>query len=201
MSGDASSVRPSTTSTITSASSSATRAWRKISAGISCLVVGNDAAGIDHAQLLAGPFHLAVDAVAGDAGLVADDGAPRSDQPVEQRGLADVGAADNGQRADGAAVRPVRQSGWTRIACDGSLRLFPATVRTAIALATIIGTRLLASCPPTHNPPHWPRVCRRCISSSAPAACWRALIRRTSFAADSCRWPRPSSRRCTSAGT
>ncbi len=40
MSGAASSVRPSTTMTMASASSSATRAWRKISAGISSLSSG-----------------------------------------------------------------------------------------------------------------------------------------------------------------
>ncbi len=63
------------------------------------LVVGNDAAGVDHAKLPAGPFGFAVKAVAGDAGLVAYDGAARSHQAVEQRRLADVGAADDGQRA------------------------------------------------------------------------------------------------------
>ena len=38
-------------------------------------VVGDDAAGVDEADVAAGPLDLAVDAVAGDAGLVADDGA------------------------------------------------------------------------------------------------------------------------------
>ena len=62
-------------------------------------VFGNDAAGIDHAQRPARPFGFAVETVAGDAGLVADDGAARSDEAVEERRFADVGAADNGQRS------------------------------------------------------------------------------------------------------
>ena len=60
------------------ASSSAVRAWRKISAGMRLGIVRDDAAGIDEARGAAGPFDFAVDAVAGDAGLVADDGAAAS---------------------------------------------------------------------------------------------------------------------------
>ncbi len=67
-------------------------------------VVGNDAAGIDHAQQLAGPLGFAVKTVAGDARLVADNGAAGADQTVEERGLADVGAADDGERADDRQV-------------------------------------------------------------------------------------------------
>jgi hypothetical protein len=59
-------------------------------------VVGEDAARIHHPELVAAPFHLAIEAVAGDAGLVADDGAPRSGQMIEQRRFADVRASDNG---------------------------------------------------------------------------------------------------------
>ena len=59
-------------------------------------VFGKDAAGIDDAKCVAAPVGFAVQAVAGDAGFVADDGAPRSDQAIEQRGLADVGPADDG---------------------------------------------------------------------------------------------------------
>ena len=50
------------------------------------------------------PFGVAVEAVAGDAGLVADDGAARAHDAVEQRGLADVGAADDGEVGTPAAV-------------------------------------------------------------------------------------------------
>ena len=123
MSGDASSVRPSITITIAFASSSATRAWRKISDGIS-LFFGDDAAGIDNAHLAAVPLGFAVNPVAGDAGLVADDGAPRAHQPVEQRRLADIRPADDGQGApDGRWFAPLERSGWTRIACDGPFRV------------------------------------------------------------------------------
>ena len=55
------------------------------------IVVGNDAAGIDHAQQLARPFGFAIETVAGDAGLVADDGTARSDQAVEERDLPTLG--------------------------------------------------------------------------------------------------------------
>ena len=60
------------------------------------LVVGNDAARIHHAKLVPQPFHLAIEAVARDAGFVADNGAPRSGQMVEERRFADVGASDDG---------------------------------------------------------------------------------------------------------
>ena len=55
-------------------------------------------------SLHASPVGLAVEAVAGDAGLVADDGAARTDEPVKERGLADVGAADDGDSDGGAAA-------------------------------------------------------------------------------------------------
>jgi hypothetical protein len=42
------------------------------------------------------PLRVAVKTVARDAGLVADNGAPRTHDPVEQRGLADVGPAHDG---------------------------------------------------------------------------------------------------------
>ena len=52
------------------------------------------------------PFDLAVDAIAGDARFVTDDGPPRAGKAVEERGLADVGAAaddKDGQVSRGAA--------------------------------------------------------------------------------------------------
>ena len=61
-------------------------------------VVRDDAAGVDDFDLVAAPFGFAVDAIAGDAGLVGDDGAARSGQAIEERGLAHVGAADNDER-------------------------------------------------------------------------------------------------------
>ena len=63
-------------------------------------VFGKDAAGVDDAQLASAPFRFAVEAVARDAGLVADNGAPRAHQPIEQRGFADVGAAHDGDRGN-----------------------------------------------------------------------------------------------------
>ncbi len=62
------------------------------------LVVRYDTAGIDDFQRPAAPLGLAVDAVAGDAGLVGDDGAARAGQTVEESGLAHVGAADDDER-------------------------------------------------------------------------------------------------------
>ena len=44
------------------------------------------------------PFGLGADAVARDAGLVMDDGDAPSDDAIEQRGLADIGPADNGDQ-------------------------------------------------------------------------------------------------------
>ena len=73
-------------------------------------VFGKDAAGVDDAQVASAPLRLAVEAVARDAGFVADNGAPRSDQAVEQRGFAHVGAAhdgDGGMRGSGRGRRRV----------------------------------------------------------------------------------------------
>ena len=95
-SGAASSVRPSTTMTIASASSSATLRLAKDFRRDEVFVVGKNAARINDAQLAAAPFGLAIETVARDAGLIAHNGAARADQPVEQRGFADVGAAHDG---------------------------------------------------------------------------------------------------------
>jgi len=61
-------------------------------------VVGDEAAGIHDFQGAAAPFGFAVDAVAGDAGLVGDDGAARAGEAIEERGLAHVGASDDDER-------------------------------------------------------------------------------------------------------
>ena len=63
-------------------------------------VFGQDAAGVDDAELAAFPLGVAVEAVAGDAGFVADDGAARAHDAVEERGLAYVGAAHDGERGN-----------------------------------------------------------------------------------------------------
>ena len=57
---------------------------------------GNNAASINHAQAAAPPFPLSVETIASDAGLVADNGASRTYDSIEERGLADVWASDNG---------------------------------------------------------------------------------------------------------
>src|SRR5450631_703255 len=59
-------------------------------------IFGNDAARIHHSELVSEPFNLAIKAVACDAGLVADDSAPRSCQMVEERRFADVRPSDDG---------------------------------------------------------------------------------------------------------
>ena len=59
-------------------------------------VVGDDAAGVDDAGVAGLPLDEAVDAVAGDAGLVADDGAAGAGEAIEEGGFADVGAAADG---------------------------------------------------------------------------------------------------------
>ncbi len=43
-------------------------------------VFGDDAAGVDYAEGVPAPFGVAIETVAGDAGLVPDDGAARPDQ-------------------------------------------------------------------------------------------------------------------------
>ena len=62
---------------------------------------GENASGVDDAQVAAFPLRVAVEAVASDAGLVADDGAARAYDAVKERGLANVGAADDGYGGEG----------------------------------------------------------------------------------------------------
>src|SRR5208282_3793583 len=69
--------------------------------GYEVFVIGDDAAGIYNPKVVPTPFDLAIEAVAGNAGLVSDNGAPRSGQMVEERRLADVGAADDGDEWEG----------------------------------------------------------------------------------------------------
>ena len=79
-------------------------------------VFGENAAGIHDAQMASAPFGLAVEPVARDAGFVADNGAPRADQPVEERGFADVGAAHDGDGGHAGSGR----SRWRSSKLDGS---------------------------------------------------------------------------------
>ena len=60
------------------------------------VVVGDDTTSIDKAGGAALPADFAVDAIAGDAGLVADDGAARAGEAIEEGGFAYVGAAADG---------------------------------------------------------------------------------------------------------
>ena len=58
-------------------------------------VVRHDSARIHDFERPALPRRRAVDAVARDSRLVGDNRAPSAGQPVENRGLAHIGAADN----------------------------------------------------------------------------------------------------------
>ncbi len=62
--------------------------------------------GVDHGELAAAPVGDPVQAVAGQPGLGIDDGLAPAQDAVEQRGLADIGAADDGD--DGARHRSIR---------------------------------------------------------------------------------------------
>jgi hypothetical protein len=67
-------------------------------------VLGNDASRVDDAEVAPAPFTVSVEAVSGDAGFVADDSATGPDQAVEERGLADVRAANNGEEGLGLLI-------------------------------------------------------------------------------------------------
>jgi len=56
---------------------------------------GKNAAGVDDADAAAAPLGVTIKAVARDAGLIADDGAPRSGQMIEQCRFADVRASND----------------------------------------------------------------------------------------------------------
>ncbi len=59
------------------------------------LLIGDDAAGVHDFSGSPVPAHRAVDAVARDARLVGDDGAPRPGEAIEQCGFAHVGTPGN----------------------------------------------------------------------------------------------------------
>ncbi len=60
-----------------------------------CIVMRDDAARIDQAEAFAAIFDLAVNAVAGNAGLIADDGSPVAQDRIEQGRFANVGPPDD----------------------------------------------------------------------------------------------------------
>src|SRR5665811_2142758 len=64
-------------------------------------IVRHNATRVHHAKLAAEPLTLAINAVAGDARLVAHDRAATLGEPVEKRGLAHVGPAHDGYQWEG----------------------------------------------------------------------------------------------------
>ena len=93
----------STTNTMTSASAIASRAcsWTRASIGSPGLEL--EPAGVDDDEPPAVPLGVAVEAVAGRPGAVLDDGRALADEPVEQRALADVRPADDGDDREARA--------------------------------------------------------------------------------------------------
>jgi hypothetical protein len=67
-----------------------------------------EATGIDHGEVPAAPVGLAVGAVAGRARHVLDDHHALADEAVEERGLADVRTADDGDHGEGGHGWSVR---------------------------------------------------------------------------------------------
>ena len=97
----------STTNSTASASATAISAWARDPLG-QAAGVGVPAAGVDDGEGAAVPVGVVGDPVAGHAGDVLDDRLAAADDPVDQRRLADVGPADDGEdrhRAGGSAVR------------------------------------------------------------------------------------------------
>ena len=99
--------------------------------------VGVPAAGVDDGERAARPVGVVGDPVAGHAGHVLDDRLAAADDPVDQRRLADVGAADDGQdrqRSGGRACGQRRARAWwslimllgRRARCRGRPRTVPA---------------------------------------------------------------------------
>jgi len=65
------------------------------------LIFDDDAAGVDQFEMPALVFGLPVEAVARDAGLVADNRAPLSSDSIEECGLSNVGPAHNDHCGNG----------------------------------------------------------------------------------------------------
>ena len=100
---ESSGVTPSRASNSSSATSACARA-RSVCARIAASTVTGrgilEAGRVEQPEAHAGEAGLAFAPVAGDAGLRLDDGEPLADQAVEQGGLADVRAADDGDGGD-----------------------------------------------------------------------------------------------------
>jgi len=62
------------------------------------LCFGKDSAGIDDPNAAAAPFGITVQAISGNAGLVANNGTARPHDAIEQGGLAYIGPAYDGER-------------------------------------------------------------------------------------------------------
>ena len=134
----------STTNSTASASVTAISAWARIVLGQPA-GVGVPAAGVDDGEGAAVPVGVVGHPVAGHARDVLDDGLAAADDPVDQRRLADVGAADDGEHGDRAGGARRRRLGhiasWsvTPVSGSGSLRPWPGSgpgrVRPVSALA------------------------------------------------------------------
>ena len=72
--------------------------------------VGVPAAGVDDGEGAAVPVGVVGDPVAGHAGDVLDDRLAAADDPVDQRGLADVGPTDDGEDRDGPVGSSARRA-------------------------------------------------------------------------------------------
>ena len=72
------------------------------------VIVENQSTGVHHLEVAVPPESVLVGAVTRDAGLIVDNRFPTATEAIDQRGLADVGASDDGD--DGA-----RQRGGTPI--------------------------------------------------------------------------------------
>ena len=99
------------------AGSAAPCSTRRDSATLACAA---QAGGVDHDQRPPVDLERQVDRVAGRAGDVGDDHALGAEEAVDQRGLADVGAADHGQ-ADGALVLAPATSSASGSAVDDAV--------------------------------------------------------------------------------
>ena len=67
----------------------------------------DEPAGIDQHELAPGPLAGRLEAIAGHAGDVGDDRVAAGEQPVEQRGLPDIGPADDGHGGHAGRRRAV----------------------------------------------------------------------------------------------
>ena len=69
-------------------------------------VVGDNAAGVHEAEAAASPLVFAIDAVAGDAGFIADDGATAAGEAIEEGGFAHVWTSYDGDEGKRVGAGP-----------------------------------------------------------------------------------------------